>query len=782
LKKKTNFGTLTLLTYLSDTQDYSEYPDHSIDPEKKDYEWILRYVRAAWSNGRSYTYNSFFGSTRKSEIRDYALGKQSISKYKKQILGDEQVDKSGLNIDWSPLALLPKYREIAISKILQQEYETEAFCVDPLAKSEEDEHFNQLKIKVMMRQAAEQAGADVSQIPSLQPQPNEPQDMEQLQMQMKYGYKHQKAMESEIGISLIKHQNDYDEKRKRVVESLYDYGRGGYKEYIDENGMVKFREISDENLLTSYYLKPDASDMLHCGELQFVSVTDLAPYFSTEQLNYLCENVAGKYGNPNRLPIVNNYGRAWDKFKVAVLDFEFFSWNTTVYKKEIDGKANLRTYKSDYQNLGRTDTIEFFKGQAEPKYIDATRKVVFKCKWIVESDMMYDYGLAKNMKRKQSSWWDTSLSFHLYSWNFHNMKMTGITERLIPIADRICLTWYKVQNMRNKLIPYIIQIDQNALEGISYGKGGNKNDPAEIMDFVLQHFAFIYRSTDLLSKNPNYKPLSIEATGQLTALQSLEESFRADVALLQQVSGLNDFTDANTPPSKTLVPGIEAAVQATNNALYLIQRADRWLCNKLSDAIVQRIQIAVGLGKVEGYAKALGSDTVRFYQINPDISNYELGIFTRESLTYEERQAFYQDLNLKDSQGLIDPAMKLIIMSCTNLKQAAELLAYHVGQQKELLHQQQMELVQQQAMSNAEAAQAIEAAKQNTIVMQGEVDMQRLAFEMQWTYLIEQMKKGADITSAEVQAQSRNIGDMIQAQAKIKATEITAKSRPKKTA
>jgi hypothetical protein len=185
---------------------------------------------------------------------------------------------------------------------------------------------------------------------------------------------------------------------------------------------------------------------------------------------------------------------------------------------------------------------------------------------------------------------------------------------------------------------------------------------------------------------------------------------------------------------------------------------------------------------VEGYAKALGDETVRFYQINPDISNYELGIFTRESLTYEERQAFYQDLNLKDSQGLVDPAMKLIIMSCTNLKQAAELLAYHVGQQRELAHQQQMQLVQQQTEGNMQTAQALEAAKQQSMMVQGQIDLQKIAAELQGQYMIELMKKGADINSAQIQAESRNIGDMIMAHAKIKSTEITAKNRPKKSA
>jgi len=377
-------------------------------------------------------------------------------------------------------------------------------------------------------------------------------------MQMKYGYKHQRAMESELGISLVQQQNNISEVRKRVCENLFDYGIGGYKEWIDSNGMVKIREIVPENLITSYCTKNDFSDMVHWGEVIFVSAADLAPYFKPEQIDYICKNVAGKYGNPNSYPIVNIVGRTWDRFKVAVFDAEFIDFDTTVYKKEVDSRGNLRINKTDFQNYGNTETAEFWKGQAEPKYMDTTRKVVRRGKWLIGTEMMYDFGLQPNMKRKQSSWWDTSLSCHLYAWNFYNMQFSGITERLITIEDNLCLTWYKLQNLKNKLIPYLIKLDINALEGVNFGKGGKKMTPADLVDFMLQEFVVLYRSTDLLSKNPNYDPARIEATGQLAAFKMLYEEFAALLQMMRDVTGLNEFTDGSTPNAKTLVPGINA--------------------------------------------------------------------------------------------------------------------------------------------------------------------------------------------------------------------------------
>lgn len=759
--------------------NYSTYPNPLIDPRQKGYNYIIQYIKAAWQDGKAYTPATMFyyGRTRLAEIREYGLGKQSVSKYKKILLGDETTDKTSFNVDWSPVSFLTKFREIAISKILQRNFEVEAFCVDPLAKSQEDEYFNKMKVKIMMRQAAEQAGSELANSPVLQPSANEPMDIDQLMIQMKYGYKHQKAMESELGISLVQQQNNIDEIRKRTVENLFDYGIGGYKEWIDENGMVKFREIVPENLITSYCTKNDFSDMVHVGEVLYMPVADLVPYFNTDQLDYICKSVAGKYGNPNSYPITNTVGRTWDRFKVAVFDMEFIDFDTTVYVKELDSRGNMRVNKTSFNNHGNETVVEFFKGKPEPKYLSTTRKVVRRGKWLIGTDMMYDYGLSPNMKRKKSCWWDTSLSFHLYAWNFYNMMFTGVTERLITIEDNLCLTWFKLQNLKNKLIPYLIKLDINALEGVNFGKGGKKMQPADLVDFMLQEFVVLYRSSDLLSKNPNYDPARIEATGQLAAFKMLYEEFQALLQMMRDITGLNEITDGSTPNAKNLNSTNAAAIESTNNALFLIMNADKQLINKLSDAIVQRIQVAVKIGKVQGYARALGSDTVRFYEINPDISNYELGIFVRDAPTYEERQSFYAELNLKDSQGLISPADKIITMSCTNLKQAAELLAYNIQKREEEIHQRQMELAQQTAESNAQVAQVTEQMKQQTITMQGEIDIQKIIIEKKLEMQIEQMKKQMDLQGELAQAQGRIEVSDIAAEAKVIAQQISTQGQ-----
>lgn len=763
------------------------YPDNQIDPRLKGYDFILQYVKAAFSDNRGFipTTPVNAGQSKMEEIKEYVLGKQPVDKYKKQLLPQEQQDNTWLATDWSPLGWLTKLRNIIVSICVQREYDIQAFAIDPLAKSEEDAYFNKMKIKIMMREAAAQAGSPLANSPQLQAQPGEPEDMDALKMEMEYGYKHIMSMNAELANSLVFQQNGIDEQRKQTIEGLVDYGIAGYVPHIDENGKAKFRAINAENLLLSYCAKPDFSDLTHWGEMIEVYVGDLAPHYTKDQLNDIVQNAAGKWGNPTNFAYGNDLSIYWNKFKVMVLDFEFLSWNTYVYENKIDQRGNPRFNKTKYQKLAvnANGVMEQFNepleetgqhGEATPKYQGFQRKVIYKCKWVIQTDYMHEYGLSENMIRKQSTWTDTQLNIVLYAWNFYKMKWSGITEKLIKLEDDANLTWFRMQNLRNKLIPYLINVDFTALEGVNFGKGGGKASPEEVADFIFSNFIVPWRSTDLVTRQPGYKPVSIEATGMVNALVQLREELLSTIAMMGQLCGLNEVTDASTINPKNLNSTNTGMVQSTNNALFLIMDADKKLLQRLADANVCKVQIAVKLGKVSGYLKALGQDTVSFLEIDPDISNHEFGIFMEDAPTDEERQLFWQGLNQKEYAGLIEPSDKILVMSCRNLKQADILLAYRIKKRKEEAQANSMALQQQQSQGNMQVAQATEQMKQQTIQIQHQADMELANLEGQWNYIIETAKKAQDVNAAHVQANAKVLSNKIMADAKINSTHVNA--------
>lgn len=791
------------LSPLVGDQSLSGYPMHNIDPRQKGYDWILQYTRAAYNDSRGFLpFRSVNtpGALKMSEIRSYAFGRQPIDKYKKMFQPGNPTDESWRAIDWTAPNYLSKYREISISKIFQQKYDIIASAVDPMAKSEEDQIFNQMKIKAMMREAAQKAGSDLADSPQLAPQPGEPVSMEEINMYQQYSYKHIMAMEAEKLVALINQQTDDEEIRKQIIADLYDFGIGAKTQWIDPNGMIKQRRVDPEYLGLSYCEKPDFSDLIHWFEVVPTFVGDLAPYYTKDQLDDICKKSMNKNGNPNAfIPFAGMFNPSWNKFKVFVVKIKFLSWDETIYKEELDKVDNVRFRKTSYadkqymsvsangelmdtrpksQYLASLDETGE-RGNAQPVYYNEVKKVVYKASWIMDTTYMHDYGLQENQNRKDSSWWDTDLDIQIYSPFFYKMQFGGITERLIPFEDRACMLWFNLQNLSNKLIPYLINIDLNALESLPFGKGGAKLTPAQTIDFIFSNFVVPFRSTDLIKENPNYKPVSIEATGQLMAFGALYEQLEVTKAQMKEVAGLNDVTDGSTVNSKNLNSTNAAMDASTNNALYQIMEADRYIIRKSADAIVQKAQIALKFGKIQGYVKALGSEAVQFLSINPDVSLYEIGIKLEPRSSDLERQMLWQDISTKEAQGLVTLEDKMYIMTCPNLKEAQAVLAYKIKKRQEQMQAEKMQLIQEQNKGNVEATQAASQAKAQELQIQSQLRVEEIGVEKQWDYIIEMAKKSADFDEAKVQAHAKALAAQVQANAKVISSHIAANAKPK---
>jgi len=220
-------------------------------------------------------------------------------------------------------------------------------------------------------------------------------------------------------------------------------------------------------------------------------------------------------------------------------------------------------------------------------------------------------------------------------------------------------------------------------------------------------------------------------------------------------------------------------MESTNNALYLLSFADKQLIQRTADAIVSKVQIAVKLGKVEGYAKALGEESVKFFQINPNIAIHEFGIFIQDAPLEYERQQLIQELNIRDSQGLIEPEDKILVMSCRNLKQAAMVLAYKIKKRREKMQEYELQKIREASQGNAMAVQTAEQEKRITLETQLQVDVAKINAEKQWEYIIQMGKKDKDIQEAEIQKEAKVIAQRISADAKIVVSEKKQVQVPK---
>jgi hypothetical protein len=679
----------------------SGFPDHNIDPRKKDKAWHLQFAKAAWKDCEGV--KMFYHNAQKyDETKSYALGRQNTSKYKKPMHVDEQSDTTFAVLDFKVLPIVKKHRQIALGRLQKGDYNIVATPIDALARDEADKYYQDIKAKILLRNQLLQTNPELAKSPLLQPDAKEPLDLEELEMQMEFGFKHNYAMEAEQGIQLIFDQNNIKQCRDRVFEDLFDDGVAVYKDWMEESGKVRFRNCDKRSVITNYCRYPDFRDILYCGEVVDKTIhefkEEVGTQFSADDLEEI--ESSAKNGN-NKIQ-----GRkASDKNKVRVLELEFFSTDEIVYDNRINKYGNPAFGKTDYAKKGKKETLT------------AKRVNVYKVKWIVGTEFVYDEGLASYQKRDKGLT-NTKLSFHIVATNFFEMSASGVMEDIIPIADQMAIAWLKLQNIRNELKPYFVEIDLDALEDVNIGKGGENMSGPQLLQMWAQKGILITRRKGLSQNNPNYKTIEFVATNYGEAIAEAWNDFNNHVALLREATGFNELTDGSTPNPKTQNPATYAAIESTNNALYFLQKAEESLLLSLAEAVLCRMRRAIKMGKVEGFIHALGTNTIKFIEVTPEFDLHDYGIKLESKPTPEQKQWLQQMMAKGMTDGTLEPTDIIMVESVFNLKQAEQILAFRIKKRKELAQQNSIQLQQANAQTQIQSAQAT-----------AQMDMQKLQLE-----------------------------------------------------
>lgn len=679
------------------------YPRHGINPDQKNEAWGLQYAKAAY-----YDFNTVFPKTvfynaggNYEQNRLYAMGKQPINQYKKWAGVNDQTNETNLNIDWSVRPVVCTYRDKAISRLIDQEYGIVATPIDITAKAELDKYYQQMKVKIAMRQLMEQQNPELANHPMLAAQPGEPMDMEELEMRIDFGEQFNRARDAEQAIALGFYENGNKEFRKKCFEDWFDCGVAGYKEWLGEDNKPKYRNVNVEAVITSYCKWKDFRDMVHAGEVIDVSLVDLAVLtkedgsrqFDEKQLTELAGHVAGQWNNPRYLPASTGLFKGYDKFHVKVLDLEFFSWNDYAWEMSVDRFGNLKTARAPYEKRkSKKNTSKRFK-------------VVYKIKWIIGTDMCYDFGLAQDRKTTVNSKKkaETTLSYKFYAPSFYEMRAEAMMDRLRPLIDDYQRTIYKIQNLKNRIVPSGWWIDLDGLEEVALAKGGTPMSPKELLKMFYETGVLVGRSKDSMANNVNYKPIIPLANSISTELVGLYQDLALTLQSMEFMTGFNPVTTGQAS-GKTLVPGYEQGEKSTQDSLAPIASADKWLQEQLAADVLVRMKQGIRKGGVEGYAPALNTNTLRFMQMADDLPLRDHGIVLEEKTTDDQRallmQLFQQDM----AQGLLDTSDAIYIMNVYNTKQAQAIMAYRVKKNQQAKDKQQMLLNQQTIQGQQQSA------------------------------------------------------------------------------
>ena len=118
------------------------------DLEKMSYDYGLKVAKAIQHEWFSKSYGAdnsrFRGNISKfHRLRLYARGEQSIQKYKDEL--SINGDLSYLNLDWTPVPIVPKFVDIVVNGIAERLYEIKSYSQDPFGVVKRTEYMRKIE-------------------------------------------------------------------------------------------------------------------------------------------------------------------------------------------------------------------------------------------------------------------------------------------------------------------------------------------------------------------------------------------------------------------------------------------------------------------------------------------------------------------------------------------------------------------------------------------------------------------------------------------------------------
>ena len=115
------------------------------DAEKLSYDYGLKVAKAIEQEWFYNDYNQTRYTTQKNNyhnLRLYARGEQSIKKYKDEL--SINGDLSYLNLDWTPVPIIPKFVDIVVNGLAERMYDIKAYSQDPYGVSKRTEYMESI--------------------------------------------------------------------------------------------------------------------------------------------------------------------------------------------------------------------------------------------------------------------------------------------------------------------------------------------------------------------------------------------------------------------------------------------------------------------------------------------------------------------------------------------------------------------------------------------------------------------------------------------------------------
>ena len=749
--------------YGTSTKASKSFPDPLASQEEKlGVEYGLAYAKAIEAQWNGSTPDDSAINRRNREFhrnRKYANGTQDISIYKKLLnqLDPNNNDGSLLNLDYSPVPILPKFSKIVVNKILSRNLYPNIEAVDPPSTSYKDREKRKLEILISNRAALvdlkERHGIVINEDPD-----RIPETLEEAEILMGNNIKVDAEIAAQLSTEATLKWNDFSETTyRRAVNDLVSCGMAVVKRVNDPSRGISLKYVDPKDFVHSYTEDPNFGDISYAGSVRRISISELkrlaGDQLTEEQFKKIAEKSKSRYGNDssalNRTHYDNQARRTvfgYDEYIVELLEFEFLSTDRMFFEERGNKYGNVGFYMQGYDYKPKKRGVY----ERTPHFLDVTN--VYSGFYVMGCDYLFGYGLETNMPRNVYDLSKTTLSYSVVATNLDNMVPKSMISSVKGFADMLQLTHLKIQQAIAKAKPDGLVIDIEGLENVQLGKGGELQ-PLELHDIYEQTGVFYYRS-----KNPEggfQNPPVREIGNNIRNINELVGIYNHYLRMIRDVTGINEAMDASTPKGDALVGVREQAIAAGNNAIYDITNAAFLLYQRVCADVVKCLQVIPSDSILyQAYSNAIGQTNIDVVTSFEDLSMFNFGVYVKKDMDDRERQFLEQSIQMSLQQQKIDLEDAMAIRELKDVEQAEKLLALRRQKREAKTQQMAAENSKMQAQQAQQAAQAASQSRMQEIQMEAQLEIQKI-----------QAKAKSDIQVASMLHEFKKEIEMIKAQA-----------------
>ena len=664
-------------------------------------------------------------------LRLYARGEQSVAKYKNEIAVDG--DLSYLNLDWTPVPIIPKFVDIVVNGLNDRLFKVKAFAEDAISAEKRDQFQREIEGEMIAKPLFQQIEQDFD-INVFQTEETElPSNEEELQLFMQLKYKPAIEIAAEEAIDTILNQNQYQETRKRCDYDLMTLGVSMAKHQFLPGQGIQIDYVDPANVVYSYTEDPYFKDCFYWGEVKTVPMTELVkidPNISNEDMNKISKYSQSWYNYYNTSQY--NENSMFYRDTCTLLYFNYKTTHTFVYKKKQMADGTFKVVAKD-------DTFnppQEMMDEGSFERVEKTIEVWYDGIMVMGTNIVLKWELAENMVRPKSASQFAYPNYVAVAPRMYKGNYESLVRRMIPFADLIQITHLKIQQVVARVVPDGVFIDADGLNEVDLGTG-NAYNPEDALRLYFQTGSVVGRSytQDGEYNNARVPIQQLTSSSGAGKLQMLIGNYNHYLDMIRTVTGLNEARDASSPNPEALVGIQKLAALSSNTATRHILNASLYLTKRLAEGVIVRTADVLQYSEFKDqFAMQIGKYNLRLLEDLKDFYIYDFGIFLEMSPDEEQKQMLEQNIQMALSKQDINLEDAIDIREIHNLKMANQLLKVKRKRKAEAEKQQ---LMQQQAQQGE--------MQQQQFLAQSQMEQQKSEMELQTKMQLKQNEVAMDI-------------------------------------